>query len=947
MKNNKINKNKYKKKRIAVITILAIVLLCLIIFVINKNALQKIAQGGYALNIGKESIDISKVISAEPNVPVVGAGMIPIKWNSNTNLWEITTKDDESWYDYSNGFFANVMLSDGVYQSELRYDMTGKKLAEKNIGTQILPNELGSIFTWIPRFTYNESQIEFLKDVNILEYTWKTESCFNLEKYGPDSLDYGFTGIWIGQKEFANATEVEDKNKQMSLEDNIEGLIANEQVTTISDSEKTATEKLISKYENTNNTMVQSTDTMQNRQVIKIINTNNKLPIIGAYTIIEDKIKVYDKYSKNGIKLITDKDGNKLEQNEIQIDEDETIYTCYIVDNIGNIRKYKICYGVGKPALKGFNKNNTFYVLYDENGQEDSSIPIGEKISEDKWYNYDNQQWANIVVRNAGSEAYYTWIPRYMYKIDEEKEETIDAKIVDLENTYTDPKTGKSTNLNRTEYKLPEAFTWEDPDDSSDVIQLTGFWASKYKLRDAATTVPEIAGGAGIIRVNNILETYGAEGYTYELYLIKDGKRIVYNGSTYIEGTEPIELTGNYLFENVEPGEYGVNIIIKDESNLQVKAIGQVVTVLEKMELDPPDLTGFNENLTFYVTYDENGNESSYIPIGDEAPKDWYNYDNQQWANIVVRNEGNEAYYTWIPRYEYKLEEANEKTIAQIIPKTKETPDVGYKIPEAFTWEDPNNPDEVVQLSGFWTSKYKLRDLTTTRLYATIAADETKVRVSNIIPLVTTSNTFKISLIQNGKILQTVDINANGEHTFDITDKGVGTYSVSVTQTDETGTVIAGFAKQFEVYHIDPPDLTGFRVDTTYIVTYDSEGNENTQTLQSVLEVGAQIKDNILISGKVDMTKVNKTWFDYSKQYWANIKVENNDKIAYFTWIPRYEYQTNAIEERISAILIPKDKVEADEGYQIPEAFTWEDPNNSNAVIQLSGFWASKYKLRE
>ncbi len=940
MKNNKITKNKYKKRKIAIISIIAIILLCLITL-ITKSNIQKIAQNGYeyTVSIGKENINISNVITTEPNTPIIGAGMIPIKWNETTSMWEITTTQDSDWYDYSKGLCANMMLNDGYYKSELEVGISNEQLAKNNIGVGI-PNDseyIGTIYTWVPRLMYNETNVEYLKPNCLVEYEWTTPTCFTYTKQGLNDYDLSFTGMWVAKE---NDSNVWNKTSNMNLEENNYGFIKNELATVGAEEERIVVEKLNQKLGIQNETTINNWKYGEYRQIIRIVNTNSYSSITTRHDISAGTIIFKTIYKENSIRYILDEEGNILSTSatgEAERDIDSALdqYTFYVVDTQGNIKKHSFTYILsGKPDLTGFNLSNTFYVVYNEDGYEDSSIPIGEKIPKG-WYNYDNQQWANIVVRNNGSEAYYTWIPRYMYKIDEEKEQTIDAKIVDLDNKYTDPDTGKGISIADEGYKLPEAFRWNG-------TNIKGFWTSKYELREASTTIPEIYGGGELIRVNNIIATYGAN-YTYEMYLInKDGKRIIWSEEEkeYVEGTDYIDLkakadaVGNYLFKNVPVGDYVVNIIVKDSSGIHIKAIAQTVTVIEKVEMNPPDLTGFNKNLTFYVTYDENGTESSYIPIGTDAPDNWYDYDAQQWANIVVRNEGNEAYYTWIPRYEYKLDEANQKTIAQIIPVTQTRPDTGYQIPEAFKWAGTN-------IKGFWTSKYELRDLTTTRLYATVAADETKVRVSNIIPLDTTSTTFKISLIQEGKVLQEVSINTNTEHTFDITDTGPGTYSVSVTQTDSTGTVIAGFAKEFIVYALDPPDVTGYMVDTTYIVTYDESGNaDETQTLRSVLKDGASINSSgALSSGQIDLSKIKGTWYDYSKQIWANIVTKNNSKTAYFVWIPRYEYITNSTEQRVSAILIPKSKTSADAGYQIPEAFKW---NNTN----ISGFWVSKYELR-
>lgn len=329
------------------------------------------------------------------------------------------------------------------------------------------PQQLGTIFTWVPRLAYLEDRIEFLKENSILEYKWTTESCFNLEKYGANGLDLAFTGMWVGQTEYANIAEVETKNNSMNSEENAEGLIANEMVQTLTESDKTAVEKLYQKTVGNdahivpNNTTLKNISTMANRQTIKIVNTNNRIPLVGTHVILGDYIIIKEKYAQNSFAYSFNKNEELPTGAGFEIDDKETNYTFYLVDNIGNIRRYKMSYGSGRPDVTKFNPSNTFYVLYDEDGNENSIIPVGEKLSEQQkqqWYNYNEQKWANIVVRDNGCETYYTWIPRYMYKITDTENQRVDAKFVDLSNVWTD-ETGKETSLNNTEYVLPEAFT--------------------------------------------------------------------------------------------------------------------------------------------------------------------------------------------------------------------------------------------------------------------------------------------------------------------------------------------------------------------------------------------------------------------------------------------------------------------------------------------------------
>ena len=130
------------------------------------------------------------------------------------------------------------------------------------------------------------------------------------------------------------------------------------------------------------------------------------------------------------------------------------------------------------------------------------------------------------------------------------------------------------------------------------------------------------------------------------------------------------------------------------------------------------DLSGFNPDCTYYVTYDSNGENEQ---IGEKIkldsngnatnmPENWYNYSQKIWANIVTKGQdanGNEliTYWTYIPRYEYYTDGtysmANLANI-KFIPSTKTEADLGYEIPESFTFGGQD-------LSGYWVSKYEVQ----------------------------------------------------------------------------------------------------------------------------------------------------------------------------------------------------------------------------------------------
>ncbi len=156
------------------------------------------------------------------NIPVLTDGMIPIKWN-NTN-WEICSVEDPDWYDYQNKNWANIMLSDGTY----------KDGENAEIGQIININELGSMFVWIPRYSYSineykvnkngEGSTQEIFDINFLmgksnvdefDITYATDYDIDLVTAGektPSIIHPAFnfdgkeiTGFWTAKFEASNS----------------------------------------------------------------------------------------------------------------------------------------------------------------------------------------------------------------------------------------------------------------------------------------------------------------------------------------------------------------------------------------------------------------------------------------------------------------------------------------------------------------------------------------------------------------------------------------------------------------------------------------------------------------------------------------------------------------------------------------------------------------------
>ena len=100
-------------------------------------------------------LDDSQGTQVVINMPNILDGMIPVKWNGTA--WVITVQGDSEWYDYSssNMKWANVMLRDGAkyMEGDVSTDVSDKALSELN-GKIVDSNNMGSMFVWIPRFSY-------------------------------------------------------------------------------------------------------------------------------------------------------------------------------------------------------------------------------------------------------------------------------------------------------------------------------------------------------------------------------------------------------------------------------------------------------------------------------------------------------------------------------------------------------------------------------------------------------------------------------------------------------------------------------------------------------------------------------------------------------------------------------------------------------------------------
>ena len=666
--------------------------------------------------------------------------------------------------------------------------------------------------------------------------------------------------------------------------------------------------------------------------------------------------------SEDGIEYIKYPNGNILKangKNKVGIDYkivEETGYD-FIIKQVGKeevtetifkeIQKingdYVLVNGVyvNKPDLSGFDSKYTRYLNISEDGKMVPGEWTSTAVNDSEWYSYKDAKWANIYYEVNGANTYYVWIPRYCFKLNQDSERS-DVKFIDTSNNYIDADGNKITweQLQEEGYQIPEAFQFSD-------YRIPGYWAMKYTAGDITTPSTinfDMSVYRGVVTVKNIklntaiTNTNQIVKYTFAL-----------NGNIIktIENTDEISNINEQIieFSNMVDGDNTVNVT---GLNAKGEIVGSMTKLYSPAVVNEPDLSGFDKNTTFYVTYDSNGQEHSTIPITEEVPNDWYEYGESRWANIVTRNNELETYYVWIPRYQFQLDQTNQRSIVKFISGTSKETDEGYQIPEAF-WFDKNGngtEDEGEQLTGYWAMKYTAGDAAAPRFSTEVVATSSSIKTKGITgTAVGEGQKYKYYINGEYKGEKT-----SKDDTFEFSGLSSNTkYTVLVeVRNNATDEYVGTIVKQISTIDANKPELTGFNSNMTYYVLYDESGNQT---------IGDKIKN--------DGSNIPQKWYSYSESKWANIvvtdgtvkngKIENATMTTYYTWIPRYEFTITSSQYaqpaagRTEVRFISGTSKETDIGYQIPDAF-WFD-KNSNGIEdegeQLTGYWAMKYTAGE
>ena len=571
----------------------------------------------------------------------------------------------------------------------------------------------------------------------------------------------------------------------------------------------------------------------------------------------------------------------------------------------------------------------------------------------ESWYDYKNSKWANILVENNGSEVYYTWIPRYCFKLDQGKQ-TSDVKFIDMYNNYKDEdgnvipweSTEDVVGLKELGYQIPDAF-WFDKNNNGiedEGEQLAGYWAMKYTVGDISvpsTVSYDMSVSKGIINIKNIsLNTSVTNSNPITTYTVALNGEVVQT----INNASDVSNIGSkvIILNNMKAGD---NVINVTGLNAGGEIVGSMTKDYSPAVVNAPDLSGFNKETTFYVTYDENEKEHSTTPISEATPQYWYEYGESRWANIVTRNNGLETYYTWIPRYAFTLNQTNQKSTVKFLSGTTRTVDGGYQIPDAF-WFDKNSngkEDDGEQLTGYWAMKYTAGTETVPTFDTELVATSSSIRTKGITGTAVASGqvyNYYINGEYKGQKTSATDI-------FEYSGLNSNTkYTVLIEIRNSSDEYVGSVVKQISTIDANKPELTGFNADQTYYVLYDNDGNEI---------IGDKIKS--------DGSNLPSNWYDYSSSKWANIvvtdgtvsggKITGATKTTYFTWIPRYEFRINAGQQlqpataRTEVRFLQGTSKDTDAGYQIPDAF-WFDKNSNGKEDegeQLTGYWAMKYTV--
>ena len=287
--------------------------------------------------------------------------------------------------------------------------------------------------------------------------------------------------------------------------------------------------------------------------------------------------------------------------------------------------------------------------------------------------------------------------------------------------------------------------------------------------------------------------------------IIKDIKNkakdyvVVYKGEIYYVSSKEVK---NNEKQIKWCNDIGIKVLeIKKEEGIVVR--NGNYELIDGIYVCTPKLNeGFVAEKTRYLEVNDAGNLTPGNWIDQKPTTNWYSYRQSKWANIIVENNGTEIYYTWIPRYCFKLDQEKERSDVKFIDCDNNYKSEGYQIPEAFTFDKTN-------LAGYWAMKYTAGDVSTpSTLNYEMSVSNGKITVKNITLNTTITNNNpieKYTIALNGSIVKTI---TNTTETIVLDNLKAGKNTVNVTGLNAGGEIVGSMTKEYEPSVVNKPDLS-------------------------------------------------------------------------------------------------------------------------------------------
>ncbi len=202
----------------------------------------------------------------------------------------------------------------------------------------------------------------------------------------------------------------------------------------------------------------------------------------------------------------------------------------------------------------------------------------------------------------------------------------------------------------------------------------------------------------------NIPKTSNNEKIKWYVEITSGKFYLVYDSTDYYENWLGTYNTETGKLDNATLSNF---IIIRPATQI---ILDPNVVDVNGLKFNRPDVSNLQVSTTKAIKWDASNNESQIDITIAKDDTSWYDYSNKKWANILTSNNGNNAYWVWIPRYAYKIDNPHSSTsekiniifLAGISNKCADGSELpsGYIIHPAFTFGDK-------QLKGIWVAKYE------------------------------------------------------------------------------------------------------------------------------------------------------------------------------------------------------------------------------------------------